>query len=81
MICLLFDKRFYNNNFIFVKPSISTTFIDMDDPIIDSHYIKASQLEQTLQSLFNKLDFVTPYQDLTRDVSRLKQQLLSSLAC
>ena len=80
VFCLLFDKRFYNNNFIFVKPSISTTFIDMDDPIIDSHYIKASQLEQTLQSVFNKLDFVTPYQDLTRDVSRLKQQFVKQLS-
>ena len=79
VFCLLFDKRFYNNNFIFVKPSISTTFIDMDDPIIVSHYIKTHQLEQTLQADFLKLNFDTPYQNLDRDISRLKMQFIKQL--
>ncbi len=79
VFCLLFDKRFYNNNFIFVKPSISTTFIDMDDPVIDSHYIKTHKLEQTLQGVFTELSFITPYQDLARDVLRLKEQFVKQL--
>ncbi len=79
VFCLLFDKRFYNNNFIFVKPSISTTFIDMDDPVIDSHYIKTDQLEQTLQGVLTELNFTTSYQDLARDVLRLKEQFVKQL--
>ncbi len=75
VFCLLFDKRFYNNNFIFVKPSISTTFIDMDDPIIDSYYINNCEIEQTLQLVFERLEFSVSYQNLALDIKHLKEQL------
>ena len=79
VFCLLFDKRFYNNNFIFVRPGISTTFIDMDEPIIRSYYINNQQLEQTLAEVFAGCDFAAPYQDLERDISRVKEQLSKQL--
>lgn len=79
VFCLLFDKRFYNNNFIFVHPGISTTFIDMDDPIIRSYYINNQQLEETLAEVCNNCDFSAPFQDVERDTRRIKQQLSEQL--
>ncbi len=74
VFCLLFDKRFYKNNFIFVHPGISTTCIDMDDPVVTSYYIDNQQLEPTLFAILKDLGFKSSFQDLSRDVGRLKDQ-------
>ena len=78
VFCRLFDKRFYNNNFIFVKPSISTAFIDMDDPIIASYYVD-NNLYQTFNKLLTSFNFKKKYINFEQDIKRLEQQLTKQL--
>ena len=76
MFCRLFDKRFYNNNFIFVRPCISTTFIDIDNPVITSYYIKDKNLETIIKSILNSFCFNENYEKIDRDAQRLAKQLI-----
>jgi isocitrate dehydrogenase kinase/phosphatase len=76
MFCRLFDKRFYNNNFIFVRPGISTTFIDIDNPVITSYYIKNKNLETIIKSILNSFCFDEHYENIDRDAQRLAKQLI-----
>lgn len=76
VFCCLFDKRFYNNNFIFVRPGISTTFIDIDNPVITSYYIKDKNLETVAKLILNSFSFNERYGNIDRDAQRLAKQLI-----
>ena len=79
VFCCLFDKRFYNNKFIFVKPSIATEFIDMDNPVTTSYYIENRQFNNTIKNILTNDRFTIPYENFERDSKRLKQQLIQRL--
>lgn len=76
MFCRLFDKRFYNNNFIFVRPGVSTTFIDIGNPVIAGYYIKDKNLEEITKSILNSFSFNKNYENIDRDAQRLAKQLI-----
>jgi isocitrate dehydrogenase kinase/phosphatase len=79
VFCRLFDKRFYKNNFIFVKPGISTAFIDMDTPILASYYFDKKGLYKTLTEILKGFNFQVNFVNFDRDVERLEQQLVKQL--
>ena len=81
IFCNLFDKRYYNNNFIFVKPSISTSYIDMDEPVTKSYYMTTDKIKSGFASILKNCRFKRHYQNFARDVARLEQQLKKQLPC
>jgi isocitrate dehydrogenase kinase/phosphatase len=74
VFCCLFDKRFYNNNFIFVKPGKSTTYIDIENPVITSYYVTQNNLNETIQQILNNANLGNNYTDLNLDIERLVEQ-------
>lgn len=75
VFCRLFDKRFYKNNFIFVKPGISTEFIDMDNPIVTSYYFEKNNISQALKDVLESFSFGVSFVDFDLDIARLEEQL------
>ncbi|HAY41228.1 MAG TPA: bifunctional isocitrate dehydrogenase kinase/phosphatase [Gammaproteobacteria bacterium] len=79
VFCRLFDKRFYKNNFIFVKPSISTEFIDLNDPIVSSYCFDRDTIATTLRDIIESISFNVNFVDLDRDINRLEEQIVKQL--
>jgi isocitrate dehydrogenase kinase/phosphatase len=71
----LFHRRYYNNDNIFVRPGLSTEFLDDNDPVYDSYYPTRQGLTRTVRAMLKAADCGLPYEDLSRDVRRLVQNV------
>lgn len=67
----LFHRRYYNNDNIFVRPGLSTEFLDDADPVYDSYYPIREGLTRTVRTILAGFDCALPFEDLNRDVRRL----------
>jgi len=67
----LFHRRYYNNDNIFVRPGLSTEYLDDDDPVYDSYYPTSDGLTDTVRSILQAFPSNLPFENLRRDVRRL----------
>ena len=64
----LFERHFYNNDFIFVRPSVSTERLDSDHPVYRSYYPLRQGWRTTLTRILEEADLGLQFGDLRRDV-------------
>lgn len=69
----LLDKRYYNNEHLFLKPATSTEYIDGDAPTFVSFYPKAEGLAGCLKHLLCHFGWRTPFACLKRDIANILQ--------
>ena len=69
--CRILHRNYFNNAFIFVRPTISTEHLDADPPAYRSYYPGRDGLMPALQRAFADFDLATPFQDLDRDLRLL----------
>ncbi len=67
----LYHRRYYNNDNIFVRPAVSTQYIDDDEPIYIGFYPTRNGLTSTVRQVLRLNDLTLPYEDFNRDVRRL----------
>jgi len=79
----LFHRRYYNNDNIFVRPGLSTEFLDDNDPVYDSYYPTRQGLTQSVRAILNACDCDLEFEDINRDVRHLvahvKKKRLTSM--
>ena len=73
VFCQLFDRSYYHNTHIFVRPGLSTDVIDMQSPAYRSFYPAEHGTKLTLNTLLNLFDLNLEWQDLERDIARLEK--------
>ena len=67
----LFHRRYYNNDNIFVRPGLSTEYLDDSDPVYDSYYPTRHGLTRSVRAILQALPCSLPFENLNRDVCRL----------
>ncbi len=67
----LFERHFYNNDFIFVRPSVSTERLDSDDPVYQSFYPTRAGWRTTLQRILEEADLGLPFGDMRSDIRNI----------
>ena len=81
MVCRVLHRSYYNNDFLFWRPAVSTEHIDGDRPTYRSYYPDSDKpqlgLRESLTKLLNDCQFANPFVDLERDVGLLIQVLAS----
>jgi isocitrate dehydrogenase kinase/phosphatase len=79
----ILHRSYFNNDFIFVRPAISTEYMETDDrdarPTFQSFYPKPGQLEDALRELINYYDLYCDFEDLDRDVRRVADAMRAEL--
>ncbi len=75
VFCKFFHRRYYNNNNIFVRPSVSVEYLSPAEPTYRSYYPAESGLRKTIESILADAGFTLPFEDLRRDVRRIMSQL------
>jgi len=73
VFCRLFDRSYYNNRHIFVKPGTAIDHLDMDDPAYRSYYPDDSNLVSTFQEILNGFGFHLGWANLERDTLLLAE--------
>ncbi len=71
VFCRLFDRSYFNNRHIFVKPGSATDFLDMDDPVYTSYYPDESGLKSAFDQILNSFELENSWQDIKRDLGLL----------
>ncbi|MFS6938683.1 bifunctional isocitrate dehydrogenase kinase/phosphatase [Neisseria animaloris] len=67
----LLAKEYYNNQFIFVKPSTSTEYIDSDPPTFCSFYPSKQGLRGCLRDILHHFGWNVPFAHLGKDISNI----------
>lgn len=69
----LLDRRYYNNNFIFDRPVMSTEHLDGDEPAYRSYYPEGTDLTDSLRKVLESFDLRNEFQDVERDLEYLRR--------
>ncbi len=77
--CKILHRTYFNNDFIFVRPAVSTEYIEPADttPTYRVYYPGAEGLEKSLRRMVTNFQFNCEFADLDRDVSQVAAWLSS----
>ena len=75
VFCKLFHRRYFKNNHIFVRSSVSTEFIQADQPVYRSYYPASRGFKNTIFDILSDLDFRVEYENLSHDVRQILKHL------
>jgi isocitrate dehydrogenase kinase/phosphatase len=64
-------RTYFHNDFIFVRPAISTDFIESDPPAYRSYYPNRVGLRQTIRDICDDFDWQCTFANLERDIEHV----------
>jgi isocitrate dehydrogenase kinase/phosphatase len=67
----LFSRNYYNNQHIFVRPSISTERIEGNNPVYHSYYPTQNGWARCIYQILKQCDIDMPFEDMRRDVHNI----------
>jgi isocitrate dehydrogenase kinase/phosphatase len=80
----LLHRSYFRNAFLFVRPAVSTEYIDNDAPgalpTYRAYYPTRETLRETLERIVTNFQFERPFVDLTRDIDHVLGAVQSQLA-
>jgi isocitrate dehydrogenase kinase/phosphatase len=76
----ILHRTYFQNDFIFVRPAVSTEYIETDGPgerpTYRSYYPRRETLAAELRRIVEDFDLHVPFVDLERDIERVHQAML-----
>ena len=75
----ILHRSYFHNDFIFVRPAVSTEHLDADPPSWRVYYPLAAGLESALRAMLIDLGLACPFVDAERDIARMAQGLRAQL--
>lgn len=75
VFCQLFNRRYYNNDYIFFNAAINTQDIQTRYPDYRSYYPTENDFKQTIEKLLTDIPIKLPYEDLSRDTERVEEAI------
>ncbi len=72
------QNEYFNNDYLFVRPVISTEYIDSESATYSSYYPHRDGWRESLLQMFADLGLNRPFTDLSRDVDLILARLESS---
>ncbi|MCC2972810.1 bifunctional isocitrate dehydrogenase kinase/phosphatase [Massilia sp. IC2-476] len=75
--CIILHRSYYHNDYIFVRPVISTEYIETEEPAptYRVYYPAADGLRPALRRVVTNFQFALPFTDLDRDVALVEARL------
>lgn len=77
--CRILHRSYYRNDFLFVRPALSTEHIDSDPPTYRSYYPARDGLRTTLTRILRDAGLRNPFRDLRRDLRWLLRAVREQL--
>ncbi len=74
--CRVLHRNYYNNDYIFWRPAISTRHLHGSIPTYHSYYPESDGLRRSFLEILTRFRLVTPFENLRRDVRYLERALL-----
>lgn len=71
VFCKILHRTYFHNEFIFVRPAISTEYIESDPPAYRFYYLRDADWRAALASIFLDFGWYRQFADLERDIEWL----------
>ena len=68
VFCKILDRTYFHNEFIFVRPAVSTEYIESDPPAYRSYYPHPGELHQVIHQMLLDFGWTREFQDIDRDI-------------
>ncbi len=78
VFCRIHHRRYYNNDNIFVRSSLSFHDIQVTTPVIKSYECHVKAISTTLKNIVLDFNFGLPFEDLDRDVRFVLKRYLKT---
>ncbi len=75
LFCRQFERKYFNNNYIFVRSAVSTEYIESDRPAYHVYYPKTFGLRITIETILQQCKFELPFENIKRDVRYITKAL------
>lgn len=75
VFCRLFDRRYYNNAYIFVWPLLSTEHLEAEVPIFRPYYPGRDGFLSVITDILHDMDLARPFRHRRRDVRNLMRAI------
>ena len=69
VFCRIMHRNYFHNDFIFVRPAISTEYIESDPPSYRSYYPNEMGFGASIKQIFLDFGWARPFEDLDHDVN------------
>ncbi|CAH0250785.1 Isocitrate dehydrogenase kinase/phosphatase [Massilia sp. Bi118] len=78
--CRLLHRSYYRNEFIFVRPAVSTEYIETDEPqpTYRVYYPAADGLRFALRRIVTNFQLARPFADLDRDIGLVERRMMEA---
>ncbi len=68
VFCQILHRTYFHNDFIFVRPAVSTEYIDSDPPTYRCYYPNTAGFRASIRQVFVDFGWVREFEDMDRDV-------------
>ncbi len=75
----LLDREYFRNDILFVRPQVSTEYLDSDPPSYRVYYPKQRGLKRTLLDIAVDIGLACPWEDISRDLRLVRRALCKRL--
>ena len=76
VFCARFHRKYFDNDYIFVRSVVSTEFIDSDQPSYHVYYPARRGFRASIRQVMIDADFNLAFENLDRDVRNITQSLI-----
>jgi len=73
VFCCILHRTYFHNDFIFVRPAISTEYIESDPPAYRSYYPNETGFLESLRQIFLDFGWRRQFADLDRDIEYIRR--------
>jgi len=71
VFCKILHRTYFHNDFIFVRPAVSTEYLEADPPTYRSYYPNVVGFSNTIRRILRDFAWRRPYENLNRDAGRI----------
>jgi len=79
VFCQMMHRTYFHNDFIFVRPAVSTEYIDSDPPTYRCYYPNSTGFRASIRQVFVDFGWRREFEDLDRDVEYILRSIVSHL--
>ncbi len=80
VITRILHRDYFHNQFLFVRPAVSTEYVEADPVSYRSYYPLTTGLRRALRQVFDDLALSCPFENLERDIRRLIRRARQAFA-
>lgn len=79
VFCQILHRTYFHNDFIFVRPAVSTEYIESDPPTYRCYYPNQAGFRASIRQVFLDFAWAREFEDLDRDVDFVLRGIGSQL--